>query len=44
MAWSACENVLALLGGDVRAGPDPEGGWTVEATVPVATVDAEAGS
>ena len=35
---------LALLGGDVRAGPDPEGGWTVEATVPVATMDAEAGS
>ncbi len=24
-----------LLGGDVHAGPDPAGGWTVEATVPV---------
>jgi signal transduction histidine kinase len=25
---------FSLLGGDVRAGPDPAGGWTVEATVP----------
>ncbi|MGB5936619.1 MAG: ATP-binding protein [Ornithinimicrobium sp.] len=26
---------FSLLGGDVRAGPDPNGGWTVEVTVPV---------
>ena len=32
---------LSLLGGEVRAGPDPEGGWTVEATVPVAMIDTE---
>ncbi|MGB3860101.1 MAG: histidine kinase [Ornithinimicrobium sp.] len=25
---------FSLLGGDVRAGPDLDGGWTVEATVP----------
>ena len=25
---------FSLLGGDVRAGPDPAGGWTVEATIP----------
>jgi signal transduction histidine kinase len=25
---------FSLLGGEVRAGPDPAGGWTVEATVP----------
>lgn len=25
---------FSLLGGDVHAGPDPEGGWTVEATIP----------
>ncbi len=31
---------FSLLGGDVRAGPDPDGGWTVEATVPL-TADAE---
>lgn len=24
----------SLLGGDLRAGPDPDGGWTVEATLP----------
>ncbi|MGB6005007.1 MAG: histidine kinase [Ornithinimicrobium sp.] len=28
---------FSLLGGDVRAGPDPTGGWTVEATVPATT-------
>ncbi len=28
---------FSLLGGDVRAGQDPTGGWTVEATVPVTT-------
>lgn len=32
---------LSLLGGAVKAGPDPEGGWTVEATVPVAAVHTE---
>ncbi len=26
---------LALLGGQVSAGPDPAGGWTVLATAPV---------
>ena len=25
---------FSLLGGEVRAGPDPAGGWTVEATIP----------
>ncbi|MBD8868870.1 sensor histidine kinase [Nocardioides donggukensis] len=35
---------LSLLGGTVSAGPDREGGWTVEVTVPVAMVDSEAGS
>ncbi len=35
---------LSLLGGAVSAGPDREGGWTVEVTVPLATVDTEAGS
>ncbi len=31
---------FSLLGGEVRAGPDPEGGWTVEATIP-ATAEPE---
>lgn len=31
---------FSLLGGEVRAGPDPTGGWTVEARIPV-TADAE---
>ncbi len=31
---------FSLLGGEVRAGPDPAGGWTVEAIVP-ATAEAE---
>jgi signal transduction histidine kinase len=31
---------FSLLGGEVRAGPDPAGGWTVEAMVP-ATAKAE---
>lgn len=28
---------FSLLGGDVKAGPDPDGGWTVEATIPINT-------
>jgi signal transduction histidine kinase len=31
---------FSLLGGEVSAGPDPAGGWTVEATIP-ATIDRE---
>ncbi len=31
---------FSLLGGEVRAGPDPAGGWTVEATIP-ATAEPE---
>jgi signal transduction histidine kinase len=34
---------FSLLGGDVRAGPDPEGGWTVEATVPLTAPAGEVG-
>ncbi len=35
---------FGLLGGDVRAGPDPDGGWTVEATVPLGADAEEVGS
>ena len=28
---------FSLLGGEVQAGPDPAGGWTVEATIPATT-------
>ena len=34
---------FSLLGGEVHAGPDPGGGWTVEATVPVTGVAEEVG-
>jgi signal transduction histidine kinase len=33
---------FSLLGGAVQAGPDPGGGWTVEATVPASGTGAEA--
>ncbi|WP_298750888.1 sensor histidine kinase [uncultured Serinicoccus sp.] len=35
---------LSLLGGEVSAGPDPGGGWSVVATIPLVTAETEARS